>query len=144
MSSLTDIIKSGAEAMDNNPNTPSFGEVVNNMLGIDLRRPPVDILNYSDSMIVIMHIPGIKPENLSIECNYNIIKVSGDREELFCANAMKREIKNGHIERFITLPIKIPNKNSVKIEVKYGVLKITIDKSIEPENKFTLKIGTSK
>lgn len=141
MSSLTDIIKSGAEAMDNNPNTPSFGEVVNNILGVDLRRPPVDILDYEDSMIILMHVPGIRPRDLSIECNDNIIKVTGKREEWFCTNPIKREIKNGHIERFISLPIKITNKDSVKITIKNGELKITIDKSTQSENKFTLKIG---
>ena len=50
------------------------------------------------------------------------------------------EIKHGRYERVITLPVCVTSNRAVSVYFTNGILQIKIDKLVEEENKFSVKL----
>ena len=86
-----------------------------------------DIVDKEDNIIVLVQIPGIPKENISVEIDDDKLTVKGERKETY-EKYHSREIYYGKLEKEIYFPIKI-DKNSVKAELKNGILEIEIKKT---------------
>jgi len=102
---------------------------------------PVSI-GYDENFIYIYaELPGVKKESIDIDFYNNDIKIKFEKQpKLNSETIILNEIINGVFSRNITLPICVTKKEAVKVKYEDGLLFIKINKYIEEENKFTIKI----
>lgn len=90
----------------------------------------VDMYEDNDNVIVEMQVSGVKPENMDIEVNDNILRVIGSREEekeKKGKHFFRKEIQHGSFERTLILPVEVQAENA-QATFEHGVLKIVLHK----------------
>ncbi len=94
----------------------------------NIAEPPVDIIEKYDKFIVIMDLPGVKPENLSIKASENSITVSGIKINEFTGRYIRMERFVGKMKRTIHFNSYI-NINKAVGKLEDGVLILEIPKA---------------
>jgi len=107
-----------------------------------LWRPPIDVIEAQDEVIVLVEIGGMKQKDLNISLKDNILVIRGERKEreienISCYRSM--EINYGMFERNIYLPESV-NSESIAASYKSGVLEIRIKKKDEKTKGKPIKI----
>jgi HSP20 family protein len=90
--------------------------------------PAVDVVRENGNLVVRADIPGIKPEEVKIEVEDDILTVSGEHEEHKeekDKNYVRRERRYGSFSRSMTLPSGVEAK-SIKAKTHDGVVEVTI------------------
>jgi HSP20 family protein len=90
--------------------------------------PDVDMVRENGHLVLRADVPGIKPEEISIEVNEGILTVSGKHEEAkeeAAENYVRRERHYGAFTRRLPLPDGVDPKK-IKASTKDGVLEVTI------------------
>jgi HSP20 family protein len=101
--------------------------------------PAIDIYEEDDSVIAKVELPGMKKEDINVEVNNGILKISGEKkreEKVEKKNYYRIERSSGSFERSITLPFET-QADKAKASFKDGVLQIKIPKSEEAKKKET-------
>lgn len=114
-------LKPFSELEDILDHLPSFSKG----LGFD-----VDMYEANDNVVVEMHVSGVKPDNLDIEVNENVLRVTGSREEEKEEEGkhyFRKEIRRGAFERTLMLPTEVEAGNA-QATFENGVLKIVLHK----------------
>jgi HSP20 family protein len=73
--------------------------------------------------------------------------ISGDRETPYNQTeyqVKRSEIQYGKFQRVITLPISVTNQSSVSTSIKDGVLVLKVDKRVEQQNRFSLRVNSTE
>lgn len=94
-------------------------------------RPPFNIFEKNNSLVIIMEAAGVKPEDLHVVLEKNIITISGKREDPFVdesRNFYSIEISFGTFERRITLPCEVDAEKAV-VTTKDGFIQIVLPKA---------------
>ena len=89
-----------------------------------------DVYEDNGNIVVEMHVPGIKLEDITIEVDENVLRVAGHRqeaEEKKDKNFYRKEIRRGSFERVISLPAAVDSAHA-NAEIKNGTLKVTLPK----------------
>lgn len=97
-------------------------------------RPPTDVLDYPDRIIVRTEIAGVSKEKISIRVKENVLLIRGSRQkELENDDCVYRnmELTYGRFERNILLPDTV-NPDQISATYKDGFLEITIQKHAAP------------
>lgn len=99
--------------------------------------PTLDVSETNGSVEVRMDLPGMKPEDIDIQVNGNLLMVSGERreEKEETDRAFHRvERRMGSFSRSLTLPCAIREE---KVDARYrdGVLSITLPKTDEAKSR---------
>jgi HSP20 family protein len=95
--------------------------------------PAIDVYENKDQVVVEAPISGIKPADVNIEIEDNILKISGQSEhqsEVDDKNYYRKEIRSGAFYRAVALP-KAVKSDQAQATYKDGILKITIPKADE-------------
>src|SRR5450759_4742483 len=90
--------------------------------------PAIDVVRDNGNLVVRADIPGIKPEEVKIEVEDDILTVSGEHEEHKeekDKNYVRRERRYGSFSRSMTLPPGVEAK-SIKAKTHDGVVEVTI------------------
>jgi len=92
--------------------------------------PPTDVYETATHIMVKMDIAGVKPSEIMISLNENVLTIRGRRDESFRAEAVQyrqMEVQTGVFERVIPLNVPIEEEG---IEARYrdGFLEISIPK----------------
>jgi HSP20 family protein len=90
--------------------------------------PAIDVVRENGNLVVRADIPGIKPEEVKIEVEDDILTVSGEHEESKeekDKNYVRRERRYGSFSRSMALPPGVEAK-SIKAETHDGVVEVTI------------------
>jgi HSP20 family protein len=90
--------------------------------------PAVDVVRENGNLVVRADIPGIKPEEVKIEVEDDILTVSGEHEEhkeQKDKNYVRRERRYGSFSRSMALPPGVEAK-SIKAKTHDGVVEVTI------------------
>jgi HSP20 family protein len=93
-------------------------------------RPPTDVLDYPDRIIVRTEIAGVSKEKISIRVKENVLLIRGTRQkELENDECIYRnmELTYGRFERNILLPDNV-NPDQISATYKDGFLEISIRK----------------
>jgi len=103
--------------------------------------PAIDVVRDDANLVLRADIPGIKPEEVTIEVEDDILTVSGEHEERKeekDKHYLRRERRYGSFRRSMALP---PGVDPTKIEAKTrdGVIEVTIPLPKEAK-KETIKI----
>ena len=99
--------------------------------------PAVDVVRENGNLIVRADIPGIKPEEVKIEVEDDILTVSGEHEESKeekDQNYVRRERRYGSFSRSMALPPGVEAKN-IKAKTHDGVVEVRIPLPKEAKKK---------
>lgn len=124
----------GSEDMKN-----IFSKFMKDAVGIDCdqRSPKLDIINNPENIHIVVDLPGMEMDEVSIALFNNELTISGERKRYF-SNVIQSELSYGPFRRVITLPIAVTQKESVSKNFYNGVLTISIDKRNEEQNRFNI------
>ena len=102
--------------------------------GVDLlRAPAADVLETKDDIRVTLELPGLRPENVEVSLEDNVLTISGEkREEHERAGQDDRwhlsERRYGRFSRSFVLPKEVVH-DRIQAAFDGGVLTVTIPKS---------------
>jgi HSP20 family protein len=102
--------------------------------------PAIDVMRENGNLLVRADIPGIKPEEVKIEVEDDILTVSGQHEEHKeekDENYLRRERRYGSFVRSLALPAGVDAKK-IKAKTRDGVVEVTIP--LPKEEKETVTI----
>jgi len=108
-------------------------------------RPKADIVENDKSYKVILEIPGVAEEDISVESNDNSLKITGEKKqesEEEGEDYHSCERSYGKFQRIISLPEDVDH-NKIEAEYKNGLVKITLPRN-ESSAKNTKKIKLKK
>jgi HSP20 family protein len=102
----------------------------------------IDVFETPNQIVVKSTIAGVKPENLDISINEDILTIRGERqaeEKIKEEDYLYRECYWGAFSRSIILPCEIkPNK--IKADIENGVLTIVLPKE-KPSKEINIKVS---
>lgn len=105
--------------------------------------PVIDIYEEKDNVIVETPLAGVKPENVDIVIENDVLSISGktdEKKEIKKENYYRKELRRGSFYRsvFLPMPVKASEVNAESIN---GMLKITIPKlERSKRNKIAIKV----
>jgi HSP20 family protein len=90
--------------------------------------PAIDVERENGNLVVRADVPGIKPEEVKIEVQDEILTVSGrhqEDKETKDKHYLRRERRLGSFSRSMTLPTGV-DPNQIKAKTHDGVVEVTI------------------
>ena len=90
--------------------------------------PAIDVVRENGNLVMRADVPGIKPEEVKIEVEDDILTVSGEHEEHTEEKGkhyVRRERRYGSFSRSMALPPGVEAKN-IKAKTHDGVVEVTI------------------
>ncbi|MGQ9693713.1 MAG: Hsp20/alpha crystallin family protein [Thermodesulfobacteriota bacterium] len=99
--------------------------------------PAVDIYETNEAIVLNAELPGVAPEDISVEVKDNTLTLKGEKKfarEAKEENYHRVERAYGTFQRAFTLPGTV-TQEKVKAQFKDGVLKITLPKVEEAKPK---------
>ncbi len=99
--------------------------------------PAIDVERENDNLVVRADVPGIKPEEVKIEIEDDILTVSGEheeRKEQKDKHFLRRERRYGSFSRSMVLPQGVEAKK-IKAKTHNGVVEVTIPLPKEPKKE---------
>lgn len=112
-----------------------FGDVADG--GERAWTPAIDVVRDDGNLVVRADVPGIKPEEVKIEIEDDILTVSGSHEETKeekDKDYLRRERRYGSFSRSLALPAGVEARK-IKAHTHEGVVEVTIPLPKEPEKK---------
>lgn len=97
----------------------------------------LDVIERDDKYVLRANIPGIKPDEVKIEVEDDVLTVSGEHEESEeerKGNYVRRERRYGSFSRSVTLP-KGVTADEVEARIQDGVVEVSIPKPQKEERK---------
>ncbi len=143
--SLSQIVAHGLSLMEGNESS-NFSDVFSELLQSQSYVPTVDIIDKGTELNLYINVPGVKPETIDVNFYNNVVNVKGQRVRPYIntnCSVYKNEVIYGIFERNIGIPISVTNRDSVSISLSDGVLFISIDKSVEERNRFSVRMNAS-
>lgn len=101
--------------------------------------PKVDISDTEKEIIVHANVPGLRPEDISVDVSDGVLTISGEvtkehKDEDKDRHFYRYEREFGSFSRSFSLPAKV-DESKIEAESKNGVLTITLPKSTEEQRK---------
>lgn len=125
--------------------SPSFRNVLGNNINSRTfssnHKFPIDIINEEKTIYIYAELPGIDKNNLEVDFYNNKLTISFEKQRQYDI-PQTSEIKYGNFERTVTLPICITKRETVSVSYDNGILKIKINKLVEEENKFSVRVSS--
>lgn len=93
-------------------------------------RPSYDLSETAEALEVRMDVPGIKPEDVTVEVSDNTLHITGERKEEKEEKGRtfhRIERSSGKFTQSLTLPCAV-KQDKVQADVHEGVLKVTMPK----------------
>ena len=117
----------------------SFGgsRDLNDEVGLYDWRPPVDIYETDDGIVLKAELPGINKEDVSVEVKDNVLTLKGERlldPEIKDENYYRKERSFGKFNRSFSLQEQI-KPDLIKASFKDGVLTVEIPRPEEEKPK---------
>ena len=106
--------------------------------------PPLDVRENDEEYLVMVDLPGVKSEDVSIEVNDGVVSISGSRTPVETGDAQLIERPFGSFVRTLTLPKGVDDE---KIVAGYrdGVLELHVPKPADQRpTKIAIASGTQK
>lgn len=107
--------------------------------------PPVDIFEQADRIAIAAELPGVKPENVKLSVEGNLLTVSGTKEQVAeerTERVHRYERTYGSFERSFTLPATV-DAAGIKANYEHGVLTVTLPK-VEKAKPRQIAVEVSK
>ena len=92
---------------------------------------PLDILERGDALVVRASLPGVKPDDLDINVQQNVLTITGQVQEERSSeqgNYHLAERRSGRFARAVSLPVPV-NAEGAEATFEHGVLTLTLPKA---------------
>lgn len=96
--------------------------------------PPLDVRETAEEYLVLVDLPGVKPEDVTIEVNDQVLSISGSRVPVETGESQVGERPYGSFVRTLTLP-KGVDSDAIAAAYHDGVLELRIPKPAEQKPK---------
>jgi HSP20 family protein len=99
--------------------------------------PAIDVVRENGNLVVRADVPGIKPEEVKVEVEDDILTVSGEHEERKeekDKQYVRRERRYGSFSRAMALPAGVDPKK-IKATTHHGVIEVTIPLPVEAKGE---------
>lgn len=96
--------------------------------------PLVDVHETEEEYLVKVDLPGVKPDDVNVEVNDNVLSISGSRTADETGQAQLVERPYGSFVRTLTLPQGV-DSDSIEAGYQDGVLELRIPKPAEKKPK---------
>lgn len=90
--------------------------------------PAIDIVRRDGELVLRADVPGMEPDDVTIEIEDGLLTISGEREEGDegeDGKYLRRERRHGSFSRSLTLPAGV-DPSRIEAKVKHGVAEVTI------------------
>ena len=90
--------------------------------------PAIDLVREGDNLVVRADVPGIKPEEVKVEVQDDVLTLTGSHEETKeekGAHFLRRERRYGSFSRTMTLPAGV-DTGKITAKTHDGVVEVTI------------------
>lgn len=116
-----------------NPIEAFFGPLSSSRMANVLRAPSADVIEREDEIEVLMEIPGMRPEDIDIDLENNVLTVSGEkseeREEARDEGTYHlSERRYGRFNRSFVLPRDV-EPDGIRARCQHGLLSVKVPKS---------------
>ncbi len=114
------------------------------LAGADRWTLPLDVVEREDGVTVTASVPGIKPEDLDVTIEDNVLTIDGkteSAEETTDERFVIRERRAGSFRRSIRLP-EFVNADEAATHYEHGVLTVTLPKAEERKAR-KLTVGSN-
>ena len=122
-----------------------FGRTLGEGAGAAVWTPAVDVFDTKDSIVLKAELPGMKPEDIDIEIDDNVLTIKGERrfkEQVEEGRYYRLERSYGHFSRSLTLPQGVRGEQ-VQAQFDQGVLEVRVPKAEEVKpRKVAVTAGT--
>jgi HSP20 family protein len=106
--------------------------------------PLLDVRETEDDYVVMVDLPGVKSEDVSLEVNEQVLTIAGSRVPAEIGDAQLAERPYGSFVRTLTLP-KGVDSDQIKADYTDGVLTLHIPKPAEIKpKKIAIAPGSQK
>lgn len=97
--------------------------------------PPVDIVNETDTLVIMALIPGLKRKEITVSVNDRVVEIEGQRKRRSPGgHCLLRERRYGQFRKSISLPAAVDPDRSVAA-YRYGILTIDLPKKKAPVSR---------
>jgi HSP20 family protein len=110
-----------------------FGRTLGEGAGAAVWTPAVDVFDTKDAIVLKAELPGMKPEDIDIEIDDNVLTIKGERrfrETVEDGRYYRLERSYGHFSRSLTLPQGVRG-DQIEARFDQGVLEVRVPKSEE-------------
>lgn len=146
--SLSQLVAHGISILEgNDPNNINITEVLTDYLQNQHYTPGLDMIDNAREIKIYVNMSGIKADDIDVDFFNNIVNIKGERHRPYIETDCvihKKEIVYGSFERVINLPISVTNRDSVNITFDNGILLISIDKTRETRNRFSMRVNNQE
>jgi HSP20 family protein len=99
--------------------------------GSRVLRPPLDIYTTDEDIVVLMSVPGVKPEEVDITVEGDTVTIRGEiKPPLENVDYVVQERASGPFRRVITLNVPV-EADKAEASFKDGILTLTLPKAEE-------------
>jgi HSP20 family protein len=103
--------------------------------------PRADICETEDNVIVQLALPGVKPDQVDIECEKGMLSIKGERPFAETGKYYRVETPFGPFERYFEIPRTL-DVNNVEATSQDGILTLTFPKTEEAKpRKIAIQVG---
>jgi HSP20 family protein len=101
---------------------------------------PLDVYADEDEVVVIAAIPGLRPEDIDITVNQNVVTLSGTLHNAAASDEAKQatwylhELPHGTFQRTVTLPVEI-DAGQADATFEHGILRLSLPKAEQARPK---------
>lgn len=95
--------------------------------------PPLDVFETATEIVVEVDLPGLRPDQIDIEMDDNVLTISGDRafqDKGDGGRFHRLERTYGHFQRSLGLPAGV-KQEQISAEFEHGVLVVRVPKADE-------------
>ena len=105
--------------------------------------PALDLRETEDEYLVLVDLPGVKPEDVVVELNDQVLSISGSRGPVETGDARRIERSYGSFVRRLTLPQGV-DADHIVAEYHDGQLELRVPKPAETKPKKIAISGTAQ
>jgi HSP20 family protein len=106
--------------------------------------PLLDVLETDDEYLVLVDLPGVKPDDVSIEVSDRVLSISGSRGPVEAGQPQLSERRYGSFARTLSLPQGV-DEEKVTANFTDGVLELHVPKPVEQRpRKIIIDNGAQK
>ncbi len=89
--------------------------------------PPVDILASNEEILILVELPGMRREEVSVEVEDSLVTISGERGDNVDGEFYVRERPTGEFRRSFSLAFEL-DPESVSARLDRGLLEVTVQR----------------
>ena len=104
-------------------------------------RPPVDIFEMADGLVVVADLPGVPKDQIDINVHEGVLTIHGKVKQETVGTPLRNEFELRNFYRQFRLTDEVDSEN-IRAEMKYGVLTVTLPKAEKAKPK-RIEVKTS-